>query len=111
MHISRNRTIFRYAPNETGGTAKNPIKTGSLSQRQARQDRAAVVQSTCNKCMNECGCSAAGQRARNNTKLSKLIAAGASELVDVQEEALGMWVIPCQINKFLANFQLNHHRF
>jgi len=37
--------------------------------------------------MNECGCSAAGQRARNNTKLSKLIAAGASELVDVQEEA------------------------
>jgi len=28
MHISRNRTIFRYAPNETGGTAKNPIKMG-----------------------------------------------------------------------------------
>src|SRR6218665_1405907 len=37
-HISRNRIIFWYAPNETGGTAKNPIKTGSLSQRQARQD-------------------------------------------------------------------------
>src|SRR6218665_1827107 len=65
-HISRNRTIFRYAPNETGGTAKNPIKTGSLSQRKALQDRATVVQPTCDKCMYEGGCSAAGQRARHN---------------------------------------------
>jgi len=24
---------LEYAPNETGGTAKNPIKTGSLSHR------------------------------------------------------------------------------
>src|SRR6218665_1005710 len=87
MHISRNRTIFRYAPNETGGTARNPIKTGSLSQRQAHQDRAAAVQSTCKKCMNEGGCSAAGQRARHNLQLAKLIVAGASEFVDVQEEA------------------------
>jgi len=36
-------------PNETGGTAKNMIKTGNYSQRQAHQDRAAVVQSTCHK--------------------------------------------------------------
>ena len=46
-----------------------------------------VVQSTCNKCMNEGGCSAAGLRARHNPQLAKLIVAGASELVDVQGEA------------------------
>src|SRR6218665_3304590 len=86
-HICRNRTIFRYEPNETGGTAKNPIKTGSLSQRQARQDRATVVQPTCDKCMYEGGCSAAGQRVRHNSQLAELTIAGASELVDVQGEA------------------------
>src|SRR6218665_2766817 len=37
--------------------------------------------------MNEGGCSAAGQRARHNPQLAKLMVAGASELVDVQGEA------------------------
>jgi len=37
--------------------------------------------------MNEGGCSAGGQRVRNNPQLAKLIVAGASELVDVQGEA------------------------
>jgi len=34
--------------------------------------------------LDESGCSFAGQRARNNLQLAKLIVAGASELVDVQ---------------------------
>src|SRR6218665_2907195 len=75
-------------PMRRAAQRRTPIKTGSLSHRQARQDRATVVQPTCDKCMYKGGCSAVGQRARHNPQLAKLIIAGASELVDVQEAKL-----------------------